>query len=40
MATDWNAFVQESDPEVQDDFEKPTKDKIRAMHNSIGGLNI
>lgn len=38
MATDWNAFVQESDPEVEDDFEKPTKDKIQAMHNTFRRL--
>jgi hypothetical protein len=31
MATDWNAFVQESDPEVQEDFEKPTKDTGNAQ---------
>lgn len=38
MATDWNTFVQESDSEVRDDFEKPTKDKIQAMHNTFRRL--
>jgi hypothetical protein len=38
MATDWNAFIRESDPKVQGDFEKPTKDKIQAMHNTFRRL--
>lgn len=33
-AIDWNAFVREPDPEVNANYEQPTRDKIQEAKNS------
>ncbi|CDM38229.1 unnamed protein product [Penicillium roqueforti FM164] len=32
---DWNSFIRESDPQVQADLSKPTRDKMREARNAF-----
>lgn len=39
IVMDWNSFIRESDPQVQADLSKPTRDKMREARNAFRRLS-